>query len=293
MFLFLAAAENNAGPALPVAAPKLFEIPLGPFSIPVTNSMIFEGIVCLVILLVIRMGTRRMEEVPNGLQNFIEFVIEGMENICKILLEPKVLRWSFPLIATYFILILSSNLMGLLPGVGSIGYGPVAETGLYAGFPFSLAHVHEPLFRTPMADANATIAMSAIFFVMSLIWAIRYHGFGGFLYHLFGPKGGLKGPMLYLLVPLFFCIGFIEIISLLIRPVALSMRLFGNIYGGESVMAIMLSLPPYGLPAVIFYFQEALVGSVQTLVFTLLCVVFVGTLCTHTEEHSEEDGHQH
>lgn len=288
MFVCLAAAENQ-GPVLPVAAPKLFEIPIGPFSLPITNSMVLELIVAVLIILVVRLGTRRLLEVPDGLQNFIEFIIEGLENLLKTLLEPKVVRWAFPLIATYFLLILSSNLIGLLPGVGSIGYGVPSESGAYAGFPFAIKHAHAPLFRAPTADANLTVAMSLIFFVMSLVWAIRYHGLGGFLFHMFGPKGGLTGYLMYILMPVFWVVGFIEVISLLVRPVALSMRLFGNVYGGESVMTIMLGMGPFGCAAIPFYFFEVMVGVVQATVFTLLCIAFLGSMCSHTEEHKEDE----
>lgn len=292
MSLFVAAAqEAHSGPVLEMAAPILYTVHFGSFALPITNTMVYGLIIGLVIFLVVRLGTSNLKEIPSGLQNFLEFVVESLENLLKGLLDPKVVRWAFPLIATYFIFILTSNLMGLVPGVGSIGWGFPEEHGSYAGLPASISHEGiKPLFRPPTSDANVTVAMATIFFVMSLFWAIRYNGLGGFLFHTFGPKGNSKGFLLIVLIPVFFAVGVIEIISLLIRPVALSMRLYGNIYGGESVMTIMLGLLPFGIAAIPFYFFELVVCIVQALVFTMLCVAFLGTMCAHTEDHEPHEG---
>ena len=89
-------------------------------------------------------------------------------------------------------------------------------------------------------------------------------------------------------MPLFIFVGFLEIISIGIRPVALSFRLFGNIYGGEQTLEKLMTLVPdylSFLPALPFYFMELLVGFVQALVFTLLCAIFVKLICDHGDEH--------
>lgn len=125
--------------------------------------------------------------------------------------------------------------------------------------------------------------MAAIFFIMSTYWAIKYNGPVGLVKHLFGVKGGMKGLILIPLTFIFIFIGLIELISLIIRPIALAMRLYGNIYGGESVITLMLG-KAYGLAAVPFYFLELVVAVVQALVFTMLCIAFIGTLCSHPEE---------
>jgi F-type H+-transporting ATPase subunit a len=199
------------------------------------------------------------------------------------MLEAKVARWVFPLIATYFIFIVISNLMGLLPGVGSIGMGARDPD---SALPFALHHADVPFFRPPTADANTTIAMAAIFFVMSTYWAIKYNGPLGLMKHIFGVKGGLTGPIVIPLTVIFIFIGLIEIVSIVIRPIALAMRLYGNIYGGESVLTIMLG-KGFGLAAVPFYFLELIVAVVQALVFTMLCIAFISTLCSHPEGEHE------
>jgi F-type H+-transporting ATPase subunit a len=280
---------EHAGPPVSPAAPTIFNI--GP--LPVTNAMIYTWVIAAIIFIVVKLGTSKLTMVPSGLQNVIEATVEGLENVMSGLLEPKVVRWVYPLIATFFLFILTSNLMGLLPGVGSIGRGHHIEGGL----PFAIHHADVPLFRPPTADANTTVAMALIFFIMSSWWAVKYNGILGLGKHIFGVKGGMKGLIVIPLTVIFLGVGAIEVISILIRPVALAMRLYGNIYGGESVLTIMLEMLPYGLAAIPFYFLELIVAFVQALVFTLLCIAFVGTLCSHTEEegkgHGHGEGHAH
>lgn len=290
---FIAAATNHAnhaGPALSMDAPVLFEVPLGGFSLPITNSMIYAWIIALLIIVAVRVSLHKMREVPAGAQNVVEAAIEGLENLTKGLLEAPVARMVFPLISTFFIFILISNYMGLMPGVGSIGWGHHAE---HSALPFAVEHVDKPLFRPPTADANMTLAMALIFFVANIYWSIRYNGFGGFVHHIFGVKGGLTGGLAFVLSFVFFVVGLIEVMSILIRPVALAMRLYGNVYGGESVLTIMLGMLPGGIAAVPFYFFELIVATVQATVFTILCIAFTASMCSHAEEshHSSEEGH--
>jgi len=286
----MASEAGHTGPPVTPDAPTLVDLGnrLGlPFSVPITNAMVYTWVIMLIIFVVIRLGTKHLREIPSGLQNAIEAAVEGLENLTKGLLEPKVASWCFPLVATFFIFIVLSNLLGLLPLVGSLGWGEHAE-----GLPFALKHADVPLFRPPTADANTTVAMAAIFFVMSTYWALKYNGPLGLVKHVFGVKGGMHGLVLIPLTLIFIFIGLIETISILIRPVALAMRLYGNIYGGESVLTIMLA-KAWGLAAVPFYFLELMVAIVQAVVFTLLCIAFIGTLCSHMEEEGAGHAHGH
>jgi F-type H+-transporting ATPase subunit a len=285
--LTLGAEGGHSTPPVSPAAPTLVDLGKKwglPFSVPITNSMVYTWIIMAFIFLVIRLGTKNLREIPTGLQNLIEMVVEGLEDLTKGLLEPKVVRWCFPLVATFFIFIVLSNLLGLLPVVGSLGWGqPAADSSL----PFAVEHVDTPLLRPPTADANTTVAMAGVYFIMSTFWAFKYNGIFGLVKHVFGVKGGLKGPIVIPLFLVFLFIGLIEVVSILIRPVALAMRLYGNIYGGETVITLMLGMGPkwmMGLAAVPFYFLELVVAFVQAMVFTVLCIAFIGTLCSHEEE---------
>jgi F-type H+-transporting ATPase subunit a len=82
----------------------------------------------------------------------------------------------------------------------------------------------------------------------------------------------------------FLGVGLIEVMSILIRPITLSVRLFGNIFGGENLLHNTSFIP-------IFYFLEILVGLVQSFVFTLLTSVYIGLICNHGDDHSEDSEH--
>ena len=119
-------------------------------------------------------------------------------------------------------------------------------------------------------------------------------GIVGFLKHMFAPKGGLTGFLKYCLVPIFLFVGVIEIISIIFRPISLSMRLFGNIFAGESLLHTMGSMGdswgPVGsfLASIFFplpfYFMELLIGLLQGMVFALLCAVYIQLATSHDED---------
>ena len=270
---------------VPQIAPTLFNI--GP--IPITNSMVCTWIVALLIVAIVRLTTWNLKEVPGRGQNVMEALIEGWEDLMGNVLEPKVVKWVFPFAMSFFIFIVISNLTDLLPGVGSIGIGP-ADKG--SPLPFAIEHVTRPFFRPPTTDANLTVAMAGIFFVMGLYWALKYNGPFGLVKHVFGVKVETTKWLYPLLLLLFIFIGVMESFSILfIRPVALALRLYGNIFGGETMLTMALSQKPWYfavLVAIPGYFFEVVVCLLQAFVFTMLVVAFVGTLCTHADE---EHGH--
>lgn len=270
---------------VPQAAPILFNI--GP--LPVTNSMVCTWIVAALIVLIVRLTTWKMKEVPGGGQNLMEALIEGWEGLMANVLEPKVLKWVFPFAMSFFIFIVISNLTDLLPGVGSIGFGKPDRGN---PMPFAIEHVTKPFFRPPTTDANLTVAMAGIFFVMSLYWAVKYNGPFGVIKHVFGVKVESNKWAYPLLLVLFIFIGVMESFSILfIRPVALALRLYGNIFGGETMLSMALSQKPWWFAVMVAipgYFFEVVVCLLQAFVFTMLVVAFTGTLCTHSDE---EQGH--
>jgi F-type H+-transporting ATPase subunit a len=150
-----------------------------------------------------------------------------------------------------------------------------------------LFEVDRPLLRGGNADLNMTFAMAAVFFLLWIIWAVQANGFGGLLLHLFGPKGDSKGFMKIVMILIFFCVGLLEIVSILFRPVSLSFRLYGNIYAGENMLEAMSHIVPSlgWLIPIPFYFMEILVGLVQALVFMLLTAVFTLLIAQHEGGH--------
>lgn len=266
---------------VPSAAPELFNV----FGFPVTNSMVCTWIVAAVILIVVRATTwKNLKEIPTGMQNAIEALVEGWDGLIGDILDKKVARWVFPFATTFFIFIVISNLTDLVPGVGSIGFG---EPDKSSPMPFAIDHVTRPFFRPPTTDANLTVAMAGIFLVMSLYWAVRYNGFFGLVKHIFGVKMEANKWVYPLFFLLFIFIGAMELLSIsFARPVALAMRLYGNIFAGESILEMIFhnSLPVALLLSTFMYFYETFVCLVQAFVFAMLVVAFVGTLCTHEDE---------
>ena len=128
-----------------------------------------------------------------------------------------------------------------------------------------------------MPILNLTFAMACTFFVLWIVWAVQSNGVGGVIMHLFAPKGDTKGVLKLLMIFIFFIVGWLEIVSILFRPISLSFRFFGNVYAGEIMLESMSIAGGQffaWLIAIPFYFLEVLVGFVQALVFMLLTAVF-------------------
>ncbi|HZA38900.1 MAG TPA: F0F1 ATP synthase subunit A [Candidatus Baltobacteraceae bacterium] len=279
--IFATSATGTEPPPLPETAEHV-AVPLKPAPLvkigkfAVTNSMLVTWIVAAGIIVFAQIATRRIQPIPSGIQNFWEWLVESLYNFLENIIGRDLVGKTFWFFATLFIFILFVNWFGLIPGVGTIGWGhhdPI--TGVF--------HVDRPLLRGGNADLNMTTAMAAIFFVLWFIWAIQAQGVGGFLKHLFAPKGETSGILKILMVFIFFAVGWLEVISILFRPIALSFRLFGNIYAGESILEALSSMiPALGwLIPIPFYFLEVLVGFVQALVFMLLTAVFTLLIAQH------------
>ncbi len=249
-------------------------------SFPITNSMVACWIVAIALIIFAQFATRNIQQVPSGAQNFWEWLVESLHDFLEGIIGHKLVMKTFWFFATIFIFILFANWAGLIPGVGTIGYGVKTEDGF---------EVVKPLFRGANADLNMTLAMALVFFACWIYWAIQSNGPLGFLKHLFAPKGESTGPLKVLLVVVFFAVGLLEVFSILFRPISLSFRLYGNIYAGENMLETMSHLVPslsWLLP-VPFYFMELLVGVVQALVFMLLTAVFTMLIMPHDEGHAE------
>jgi F-type H+-transporting ATPase subunit a len=288
--IFATSATGAEPPPLPEKAEHV-AVPLKPAPLikigkfTMTNSMLVTWIVAAGIIVFAQIATRNIKPIPSGIQNFWEWLVESLHNFLENIIGRELVRKTFWFFATIFIFILFVNWFGLIPGVGTIGWGHHdPNTGLF--------HVDRPLLRGGNADLNMTTAMAAIFFVLWLVWAIQAQGVGGFLKHLFAPKGETKGVLKLLMIVIFFMVGWLEVVSILFRPVSLSFRLFGNIYAGESILEAMSTMVPLWLawlPPIPFYFMEILVGVVQALVFMLLTAVFTMLIAQH--DHGPAPAH--
>lgn len=273
-----AAVQEEHG--LPLHPVVLFHV--GP--LPVTNSMVVTWIVALALIGFAQYATRNVKAIPEGAQNFWEWLVESLHDFLEGIIGRDLVKQTFWFFATVFIFILFCNWFGLIPGVGTVGWHVTYADG---------STDFRPLLRGGNADLNMTFAMSMIFFACWIYWALKANGPGGFLLHLFGPKGETTGLLKVLMVFVFFVVGILEVVSILFRPVSLSFRLYGNVYAGESMLEAMQHVVPSlaWLIPIPFYFLEVLVGLVQALVFMLLTAVFTLLICTHDE--AEHPAHAH
>lgn len=192
----------------------------------------YTWFVMLVLFALAFLATRSLKTIPSGMQNFMEVVVTGVENLIDETMGHKG-RTYFPLIATFALFILVSNLVALIPG-----------------------------FYPPTANLNTNFALALTVFAMTHIIGFKEHGIG-YLKHFMGP--------ILVLAPLMFII---EIIGHLARPLSLSLRLFGNMYGHEIVLMIFFALVPFLLP-IPMMLMGVLVALIQTFVFTLLAMIYI------------------
>lgn len=251
-----------------------------------TNSILVSVVLVAAIVFWAQQSTRSMQLIPTGIQNFFEFIVSGLYDFFEGIVGKHMIAKSFSLLAALFLYILAANWFGLLPGVGSIGWKESNNELL-------------PLLRPTTADMNTTIGLAIVFMIFWFIWTLQEMGPVSFLKHIFGVKGGVTGLLAYALMPIFFFVGIIEVISILIRPVSLSLRLFGNVFAGENLINTMMSMGhtlhfPLWLAKITsvilpipFYFLELLIGVLQAFVFALLCAVYLNLSTSHDETEAE------
>ncbi len=246
---------------------------LGP--LPITNSMVASWSIAFFLIIAIRAATWKPRLIPTAGQAIVEHLVQGVLDLITPIVGKRVARPVFPLLIGLFTYILIQNWSGLLPGVATI---KVMENGHWMD-----------LIRPGDADMNSTFGLAAVSMICWLYFILRYAGPRAIFYDLFGnkaDKADIPAFLYYFLFLIFFGVGLIEVISIMVRPVSLSFRLFGNMLGGENLMHAMYGLKAWILP-VPFYFLEILVGFVQALIFTLLIAVYIGLITNHgDEEHA-------
>jgi F-type H+-transporting ATPase subunit a len=296
-----------------VKAESLWDIDLGPLgTLNITNS--FLTMIAVMALLIIggaMIARRASVDRPGKAQTGFEMIIEFLLNLVESTAGKRVGRKIFPLIGGLFIFIIVANYSGLLPGVGTIGINHTEEDEatteeariasaqqpsdavvVYAAEEGEGHHeVLYPFLRSPNADLNMTIAMALITFTVVQIAGVVAHGVGGRIKHMADP------PFMF---P-------IEVISELSRIVSLSFRLFGNIFAGEVLVTVMVTMSAavlsstfwipvffFGLPT-IFLLLEVLFGFIQALVFALLTLIYIALAAAghddHDHVHEPAEGH--
>ena len=244
---------------------------IGPLEIRNTLLMAWLAMAVLTVLAVaIKLTCTKM--VPGRFQMAVEMVVLGMYDLfASVVHDEKLSRRFFPLVATILVFVVTGNWMGILPGVGSI-----TIEGTHEGHPAAI-----PLFRSMNADVNMTLAVATL-----AIFAVQFHGIWAV---------GAKSYLSKFFVapwkdPIHTFVGLLEIISEFSRVVSFTFRLFGNIFAGEVLLAVISYLAPYLAP-VPFLGMELFVGLIQGFVFALLTTVFLKIAATE-QEHGHDD-HSH
>jgi F-type H+-transporting ATPase subunit a len=245
----------------------------------ITNSMVTGWAISLLLVALIMWLVGRPTIIPSRGQAVFESLLEGLRDIFEPIVGKRAFPTAFPILVTFFVFILFHNWMGLIPGVGTMGWGVDDASGHF--------HLTRPFIRPHNADFNGTIALALISFGAWAIIVFKFAGPKTIMMDLFGNKADKNETPAWLypiLSLVFLAVGLIEVFSIAIRPFTLSVRLFGNIFGGENLL--------HGTGFVfVFYFMELLVGVIQALVFTLLTAVYIGLLCNHEGgDHAPADG---
>ena len=256
---------------------------LGNFTI--TNSLIMSWVTVIILVTFFVLVFKKVKNPPaggpKGIQNLFEFVLEEALNMADTVTgSRKKTEKFFPIVFSLFLFILINNWLGLLPGVGTIGFIESGEHG----------KVFVPLLRGATADINTTFAIALFAIIMSHIFGVITVGAWGHFNKFVNIKAFLeigrkfkKEPMIAMVNPIKAFVGLIEIIGEIAKVASLSLRLFGNIFAGEVLLASMMAIFAFILPLP-FMFMEIIVGIVQALVFAILTLAFM-SIATTAEEH--------
>jgi F-type H+-transporting ATPase subunit a len=248
----------------------------------ITNSMVTSWVVAIVVIILVRLAIRKPKLVPTRGQAVVESIVEGVLDLTAPIVGNRVAKHTLPLLIGLFTYILAQNWSGLFPGVGTVYMSD--HHGGWMEF-----------VRPGNADLNSTIALAVVSMICWFYFIMRYAGLRLVIKDLFGNKADRNEVPAIIYFPLFavfFAVGIIEVVSIIFRPISLSFRLFGNVFGGENLLHAMSAITRWGLP-IPFYFLELLIGFVQALVFVLLVSVYIGLICNHGDEHPEAPGGGH
>jgi F-type H+-transporting ATPase subunit a len=235
--------------------------PVGVYIHPsISNTILTMWIVMVIVLGGAILMVRGSKLIPGRGQNIFEAVYEFLSDFGVGIAGPAA-RPYIPIFAAAFLLILFDNWIGLVPPVGKI-----------------------PLLRAPSSDVNITIGMALVSFSIFHVEGIRKLGLGGYLgkfFPLYEFRNGIGAGVVAMFV------GLIELMLEFVKPVTLSMRLFGNIYGGEVALGVITTLTVSLIP-VLLISLELMLNAIQALIFSVLTLIFI---VLAIESHHEEEGH--
>ena len=229
--------------------------------IPITNTLLMAWLAMAVLVVFAFVATKRLKTVPEGgAQNVAEAVVDGAVSFIEEAVgSRRDAERFFPIVGTIFFFVLLSNWMGILPGIGSIGFHEAGEHG----------EKFVPLFRSTNSDINMTLALAVSSVIIVHIVGVSTIGF----FKHVGKYFNFSNPIL-------FFVGILELVGEVAKMVSFSFRLFGNIFAGEVLLTVIAFLVPYIAPLP-FLGLELFVGFMQALVFSMLTLVFLKIATEH------------
>lgn len=244
-----------------LAAEPLFH--LG--DLPITNTLIITLCISLAVIISAYLLKSRLKPVPRGFQNIVEYVLEAILNLVDSVTQNREqTKKFFPLVATIFIFVILSNWVEIIPGLGTVG---LKET--HHG-----KEIIIPFLRSSSADLNMTLALA-----LTSVFTIQFMGIAAI--------GAVKYAGKFFISPFHkpyvigSFVGILELIGEIAKIISFSFRLFGNIFAGEVLLLVMLTLVPFIVPLP-FLILEIFVGFIQALVFAMLTLVFLKMAVTET-----------
>lgn len=252
-------ASGGDTPHVSLVAEEVFNI----FGFPITNSLILGVLGYALILWVLFYVAGKVKRgKKNRFVSLIQWVFEGLyDTVVQVTGDKKIAKRLAPLAITIFFFVIFQYWLGILPFVGPITYDGV------------------PVFRGLAADLNTTFALAIVTIVMAQVYAIRKHGhFGNLKRYLRNPLKDPAGAFE----------GILELIAEFSRLMGLSLRLFGNVFAGEVLLAMIAFLTVWATPIVLppFMIFELFIGAVQAYIFFMLTVVFISLGLSHGHEES-------
>jgi len=256
---------------------------------PITNSLITSWVAVLIIILLSLALRLKMKKVPNKIQHFFEYVLEGGLDLSdQVTGSRKITEKVFPVVISIFFFVIVNNWLGILP-FGGFG---MLQTGA-DGTAFV------PFLRSGTADINTTLMLALVSVVASNVFGIIVIGIWKAFNKYVNLKalGGIftkvrKQPTILLEAPVMFFVGLLELVGEVAKIASLSFRLFGNVFAGEVLLASMGALFAYGLP-IPFLFLEVIVGFIQALIFSMLTLVYFTIAAQDHDEHEHEEHSHH
>ncbi len=264
----------------------LYAEPIAHFgSFPITNALVTSWMAVFVIILISLFIRIKLKQVPGKFQAFIEMLIDGAFSLGdQITGDRKITTKVFPIAISVFFFILINNWLGIMP---FMAFG-VVEHGTFI-----------PFLRSGTADVNTTIALAVVAVIGANFFGIFSIGAWKMLNKYLNLKvlGSIftkarKDPVIILVAPITFAVGLIEIVGEGAKIASLSLRLFGNIFAGEVLLASMGAMVAYFVP-IPFLFLEVFVGMIQAFIFSILTMVYF-TIAAQDHDHDESDAaHNH